>query len=480
MLFNSLGYLFLFLPAVVVIYYLLKRSRLAGRSNLWLVLASLFFYSHWNPIYLPLLLTSILFNFTCGKYLSDRQASNRRWILPLGICFNVCLLAYFKYADFILDNLNMALGLSLPAAKIVLPLAISFFTFQQIAYLVDRHQRETSESSPLNYSLFVCFFPQLIAGPIVHHRQMMPQFKELQSQALQLPNLARGSFLLCLGLFKKCVVADSFAFWVKQWFDCQRELNLLEAWCASLSYTVQLYFDFSGYTDMALGSALLFGITLPINFNSPYKAVNIQDFWRRWHITLSTWIKDYLYIPMGGNRKGPTLAMVFAMLSMLIAGLWHGAGWTFVLWGAMHGLALTTLRLWKRTGVTLPPLMSLAITFFFVNGAWVVFRATTLDHALRLYRGMLGLGLPVGADFGLPPVPILTGHELPFLPAAVLVFAVTWLAPNSVQIAHYLPYQGRLKFQPSVATGVWAGLAGALGVLTLLLVEGSEFLYFNF
>ena len=287
----------------------------------------------------------MFFNFIIGRKLSSNPSKP---LLIFGIIANVALLGYFKYADFFIENVNSLFGTNIDLLNLALPLAISFFTFQQIAYLVDSYRKETKEYSFLNYALFVTFFPQLIAGPIVHHKEMMPQFENKWNLVKKYKNIALGLFIFSIGLFKKVVIADTFAIWATNGFDNATTLNLFEAWATSLSYTFQLYFDFSGYTDMAIGIALLFNIKLPINFNSPYKALNIQDFWRRWHITLGRFLRDYIYIPLGGNRTGKFRNYLNLLITFLIAGIWHGASWMFVFWGFLHGVAMVVHRAWKE------------------------------------------------------------------------------------------------------------------------------------
>ncbi|MCW9026034.1 MAG: MBOAT family protein, partial [Thiovulaceae bacterium] len=354
MLFNSYEFIFMFLPITFFIYFFLNNKKLTEASKSWLVITSLFFYSWWNIIYLPLILTSMLFNFTVGNSLTktkEHKQIPKKSLLFIGIVANIGLLGYFKYSDFFISNLNIALDSNIELLHLALPLAISFFTFQQIAYLVDSYKSETKEYDFLNYAVFVSFFPQLIAGPIVHHKEMMPQFANIKNKIINYNNIALGLFIFSIGLFKKVIIADTFAIWATAGFDTAITLNLFEAWATSLSYTFQLYFDFSGYTDMAIGSALLFNIKLPINFNSPYKATNIQDFWRRWHITLSRFLKDYIYIPLGGNRKGNYRTYSNLMATFLIGGIWHGAGWTFIFWGFLHGFALVINRIWSSFGI---------------------------------------------------------------------------------------------------------------------------------
>ncbi|MCG8611397.1 MAG: MBOAT family protein [Pseudomonadales bacterium] len=386
MLFNSSLFIFVFLPITVAVYFALNHKQKRSAAKFWLVLASLFFYGYWNPLYLPLISASILINYGLGLRL---RAHSKKAELIFGITLNVALLAYFKYTDFFLENLNHAFNTDIPLPEIILPLAISFFTFQQIAYLVDCYRAKTDEHNFLNYSLFVSFFPQLIAGPIVHHKQMMPQFAQLGQSNVHWDNIAKGLLIFSIGLFKKVFIADHFALWADSGYAQVDQLSSAEAWITSLCYTFQLYFDFSGYSDMAIGAALLFNIKLPMNFNSPYKAVSIQDFWRRWHITLSHFLRDYIYIPLGGNRKREIQTCNNILITFLIGGLWHGAGWTFVIWGALHGLALVIHRTWQGTGVKIPRLAAWALTFLFVNFAWIFFRADSPAQAINLIEKML-------------------------------------------------------------------------------------------
>jgi D-alanyl-lipoteichoic acid acyltransferase DltB (MBOAT superfamily) len=347
----------------------------------------------------------MLFNYLVGNSLNNEEGVHRfsrKPILIFGIISNVALLGYFKYTDFMVDNLNYwVFTEDIPNLNLALPLAISFFTFQQIAYLVDSYRQETKEYNFLNYALFVSFFPQLIAGPIVHHREMMPQFTKPRNKIKNYRNIAMGLFIFSIGLFKKVVIADSFAVWATAGFDTSLTLNLFEAWATSLSYTFQLYFDFSGYTDMAIGLALLFNIKLPINFNSPYKSTDIQEFWRRWHMTLSRFLKEYVYIPLGGNRGGEFRTYNNLFATFVIGGIWHGAGWTFVFWGSLHGIALVIHRAWSKSGVKIWDWLAWFITFNFVNIAWVFFRAKEWDDAVKVLSGMFGLSKNDNFNFSL-------------------------------------------------------------------------------
>lgn len=399
MLFNSFEFIFVFLPFTFVMYFFLNKQKFVIASKAWLVVASLIFYSYWNIKNLPLILLSIIFNFSIGSILSSFADNNKpikknlihpKTILIFAISTNLLLLIYFKYTNFLIQNVNFITGDHFSHLNIILPLGISFFTFTQIAYLVDAYKGEVKEIDYLNYSLFVTFFPHLIAGPILHHKEMMPQFDKLKNKILNYKNISSGIFLFSIGLFKKIIIADTFAIMANIGYTNFAQLKMVDAWITSFAYTFQLYFDFSGYTDMALGIALLFNIFLPINFNSPYKALDIQDFWRRWHITLSRFLRDYIYIPLGGNRISEFVTYRNLFITFLIGGVWHGANWTFVIWGAMHGIALIINKYWKQLNIKLNKSLCWLLTFNFVNLAWVFFRAPHLNTAISIIKSMLG------------------------------------------------------------------------------------------
>jgi len=466
MLFNSPVYIFLFLPVVFGLYFFLNRRRLITASKSWLVFSSLFFYGYWNPVYLPLILGSMIVNYGIGTtlsgdpYFSGQPRVPRRIVLQVGVILNLSLLGYFKYADFFLTNVNFLVGSNYDLLHLALPLAISFFTFQQIAYLADSFQGQTREYDFLNYCLFVTFFPQLIAGPIVHHGEMMPQFKRLRNKVLSYRNVAIGLFVFIMGLFKKVVIADTFAEWANIGFATPNALGFVDAWAASLSYAMQLYFDFSGYTDMAIGSAYMFNIVLPLNFNSPYKALNIQDFWRRWHMTLCRWLRDYLYIPLGGNRKGPKRTYVNLFTTFFLGGLWHGAGWTFVAWGTLHGAGISVQKFWQDKGLRMPKWLGWLITFNFVNFAWVYFRAESFEKANKMLTTMVGFN-------GLGRTGMIKKDAIYI---ALLSLIVCVFAPNSME--------WKERFQPNWKYAIGTALM-AVGAF-LYLTRVSEFLYFQF
>ena len=485
MLFNSYIFIFAFLPVTFVVYFFLNRLKLTVAAKTFLVLSSLFFYSWWNISYLPIILASMFFNYTVGVAFSKEWTHswiNKKTILILGIAANVALLGYFKYADFLISNINMLLDSRIELLHLALPLAISFFTFQQIAYLVDSYHGETSEYDFLNYANFVTFFPQLIAGPIVHHKEMMPQFARLDNKVINYKNISAGLFIFSIGLFKKVIIADTFAIWATAGFDHAQVLNMAEAWATSLSYTFQLYFDFSGYTDMAIGAALLFNIKLPFNFNSPYKAHSIQEFWRRWHMTLSRFLKDYIYIPLGGNRKGEFRTYSNLMATFLIGGIWHGAGWTFVFWGLLHGIAIVIHRAWNRMGMKLYTPLAWFITFNFINITWVFFRAKEWDDALKVLKGMFmgALVLPQswqdtlgtlarhGVQFGSWLQGISRDDYTPLWLISALL--LTLFLQNSNQLTE--------KMKPGYLTALYAAVLFLIAASSLSKL--SEFLYFNF
>jgi alginate O-acetyltransferase complex protein AlgI len=485
LLFNSYEFIFAFLPITFFIYFYLNHKRLTEASKGFLVVSSLFFYSWWNPIYLPLILVSMVFNYVIGRSLTkdeEHKKVSKKKLLTIGIVGNIGLLGYFKYSDFFIENFNLAFGSDIPLLHLALPLAISFFTFQQIAYLVDSYRQETKEYDFLNYAVFVTFFPQLIAGPIVHHKEMMPQFASARSKVKNYRNIALGLFIFSIGLFKKVVIADTFATWATAGFTATT-LNLFEAWATSLSYTFQLYFDFSGYTDMAIGVALLFNIRLPINFNSPYKATDIQDFWRRWHITLSRFLRDYIYIPLGGNRKGNFRTYNNLMATFIIGGIWHGAGWTFVFWGFLHGLALVIHRAWSSLGFKLWTWLAWLITFNFVNIAWVFFRAKEWNDAIKVLSGMIAIDNIVLPEKLANKLSFLNGYGVEFgvwLSATTgNKWTVVWLFVGFILILVFKNSTQRMdSFKLNYKTLIISSVMFVYSALSLNKV--SEFLYFNF
>jgi alginate O-acetyltransferase complex protein AlgI len=521
-LFNDPIYLFVFLPATVAAYVALRRLAGARAVLGLLIFASLLFYGWWNPIYLPLLGGIIVVNFGLARAIRqsrrDERAGRVKLLLTIGITFNLLVLAYFKYADFLVGTANSLLSTSVPLQHILLPLGISFFTFQKIAYLVDASRGEVSDHDFLEYCFFVMFFPQLIAGPIVHHREIFSQIQRPRAFAVLPANLMVGLTIFLIGLFKKVVIADGLAPVASDVFSAAAggvPLHFFLAWQGAIAYTLQLYFDFSGYSDMAIGSARLFGIRLPLNFNSPYQANNIIDFWRRWHMTLSRFLRDYLYFALGGNRRGKARRYINLMLTMTIGGLWHGAAWSFALWGFLHGLYLVVNHAWRAVHAPIDAWWSQGIarlvTFLVVVIAWVPFRAPTLGATVAMYRGMTNLPQALGAQLGpLAEVlarlgvrfdgPPVSSGDLDLVLWLIGWLAALWLVPNTQQLlaqfqpafnygpaewARDMPLLARLRafrpllrWHPNVASAVIVGALAAIACLNLNHV--SEFLYFEF
>lgn len=532
MLFNSFEFIFLFLPITLVIFFQVGKFGNYKVAIAWLVAASLFFYGWWDPAYLGLLIFSILFNYCVGLGLSQRVPViiSKKLLLAFGVAVNVGLIGYFKYADFFLSTIHDLTGVTFTLNKIILPLGISFYTFEQIAFLVDIYRGITKESSLLNYSIFVTFFPRLIAGPILLHRETIPQFSNPSIYRLNPEDMAVGITIFSIGLFKKVVFADNIAVFASPLFNSTAEGVLptfFEAWGGALAYTLQLYFDFSGYSDMAIGAARMFGIKLPINFNSPYKAVNIINFWRQWHITLSNFLRDYLYISLGGNRRGELRRSINLMITMLLGGLWHGAGWTFVFWGGLHGAYLIINHQWrlfrKSLGHDLNKSywwsrgLACLVTFLAVVVGWVFFRADNINTAIAILQGMVGINgiaIPLALVDRLGPIKAflasvgitfsdpakITGAGTRMISTYVWSFtllAIVWFTPNTQQwmerykpaLEQYLakPNAGlgkrlwqKWQWQPTRAFGIIVSVLLFIAVKIIFSAPQSEFLYFNF
>ncbi len=525
MLFNSYTFIFLFLPITLLGFHLLGKEGYYRTAIAWLAGASLFFYGWWNPAYLALILFSIVFNYGVGVSLGYTPNSpQKKPVLFFGVASNLGLLGYYKYANFFIENVNAITGAEILLDQIVLPLAISFFTFQQITYLVDVYRGEVKEHNFLHYCLFVTFFPQLIAGPIVHHKEMLPQFAQVITYRLRAKHLAVGFTIFAIGLFKKVVLADGIAVYAAPVFEIAEfnvALTFFEAWGGALAYSFQLYFDFSGYSDMAIGLARMFGVRLPLNFNSPYKAVSIIDFWRRWHLTLSRFFRDYLYIPLGGQRKGKIRHLANLAITMLLGGLWHGAGWTFVFWGGLHGLFLVINHVWnnakikimgaERTPSQAGKLIGWMITMFAVVVAWVPFRASSIEGASNILAGMMGingrLSLPSSLTGKLGEIePWLIEHGVLFNglsynhiynePKIVILWIIfllltATLFPNTQQLLRrYRPVlktnknalpRSRYPWMEWRPTLPWTLFITSIFVTAVLsLNQVSEFLYFQF
>lgn len=512
MLFNSYIFIFIFLPVVLCGFYLIIRKANHRLAIAWLVFTSLFFYGWWNPKYVLLILASVLFNYFTGRIIERRRRKNRpgpnKLILSLGIAGNLLALGYFKYANFFADNLNLFTGSNMHLGKIILPLAISFHTFQQIAYLVDTYRGKLGQYDLLHYFLFVTFFPQMIAGPIVKHDEILPQISNPTFFRFSHSDIAVGFSIFIIGLFKKLFLADPMAACSTPVFESVARgisPSFSEAWGAALGYTFQIYFDFSGYSDMAIGLGRMFGVKIPINFNSPYKSLSIIEFWRRWHITLSRFLRDYLYIPLGGNRKGIRRQYLNLLITMFLGGIWHGAGWTYFLWGLLHGSYLVINNLFrlvvKKMGHDpeksnwFSRQIAWGMTFVCVVAAWVIFRANNLATALIILKAMAGFnGLFPPESIFLPTMidkfvsRIIFGKE-GWARIFILLMIARFL-PNTQQLMRefepglggYVDHLGKawswLKWRPSLVWAMIMALAMLLSVLSIF--RTNEFIYFQF
>ncbi|WP_375463971.1 MBOAT family O-acyltransferase [uncultured Methylobacterium sp.] len=457
MLFNSFVFLLAFLPAALALHALVARYRPGWRLPL-LVALSLVFYGWWDPRFVPLLLGSILANWLVARAFLRRRSA---WLIPAAVAGNLAVLALFKYLDFLSDLANLIPGLSAPRPGWVLPLGISFFTFHHIMYLTDLRAGRAPAYGLTKYALYIAFFPQVLAGPLVRWSEIMHQFDERPyARPDAAERIARGLMLLTVGLSKKVFLGDPLAAYVNPVFQAAaagKAATAAEAWQATLGFTFQIYFDFSGYTDMALGIALLFGLVLPQNFDVPYRAASLRDFWRRWHMTLSRFLRDYLYIPLGGNRRGLAIQVAALFATMTLGGLWHGAGLTFVAWGALHGLGLGAGILFRRAGLRMPAILGWALTALFVVLTWVLFRAASFEAALIVFKGLFGLG-PAGSGFKWRTIAVAA--------------AVATLGPSAWAAVHRLPPHRLL-----------AAAFGLLFVIVLLKIGDDanyEFIYFQF
>lgn len=471
MLFNSFVFIFLFLPVVLVLYYGLNRCKHHTLAKTTLVFASLCFYAWFNLSYLPIILSSIAVNYIAGKMMmSGNGYLGRKVWLILAICFNIGLLGYFKYTDFFIENINALFGASFMLRHILLPLGISFFTFQQLAFVIDCYKGKDCIPKFIDYCNFVTFFPQLIAGPIVLSGEMLPQFESERNKRLNYENLFNGLFLFSLGLAKKVLIADSIAVFANAGFSfAEKGLTMGEAWLTSLSYTFQLYFDFSGYCDMAVGIGLMFNILLPKNFDAPYRAVSFKDFWHRWHITLNRFLTQYLYIPLGGSRKSERRACLNILTVFAVSGFWHGAGWTFIVWGILHGLCMVVHRIWSHRGYELPNWVATCVTFFFVNIFWVIFRADSLSQAGCVIRAMFD-------NTQLALTETVTSHLPSILPNSVnmiILFTAIFIGVVG-PTAYKLTFENKsYRFKQVIAVACF--VTGVLFVSRVV-----TFLYFNF
>lgn len=488
MLFNSYIFIFAFLPICLLGFYLLKDKTLTG-TKAWLVIGSLIFYGYFNVTYLAIIIGSVFANY--GLQLLFKYKNNKKAVLILGVIANLAVLFYFKYYDFFIGNINAVFGTDFALMHIMLPLGISFFTFQQISFLHDRYRGELGDISFLDYALFVTFFPQLIAGPIVTGEEMLPQFRTMADRRFDSEQFTRGLVVFVGGLAKKVIIADTFAGAVNYGYDNLASISSTEAVLVMLFYSLQLYFDFSGYCDMAIGIGRMFGIKIALNFDSPYKAANIIEFWKKWHITLSKFFTKNVYIPLGGNRRGNFRMYLNLFIVFFLSGLWHGAGWNFVIWGCMHGIlyvitrAIQVIRGKKGNKNALIRILSIFLTFLFVNVAWVFFRAETLSDAVTLLTRIMSGQWRIPAEsfasfFNLGEfwyvLKVLHISQLPYskyylmIVFLIVTLVITFKAPNIHEV------ERKMKFSAFSAI-----IVGALLMWCIVSLSGlSTFLYFNF
>jgi alginate O-acetyltransferase complex protein AlgI len=505
MLFNSPLFLLLFLPVTLAGFYLLARWWGRNAALWFLLIAGLIFYAYSSLFNFALFMVSVTANFLLGYAIAHFRASSRIWLI-CGIVLNLCLIGYFKYAGLMVSTTNQLLSASFIVPHLLLPVGISFYTFEQISYLLEVRQSGHYEPSFMRYALFASFFPHLIAGPIIRPHQLLPQFSSPTLGRFEWQPFAIGTTFLLFGLFKKVILADGSAVYASPVFAAAQSgasPGLLDAWGAAIAYSFQIYFDFSGYSDMAIGLGLMFGIWLPFNFNSPYQATSIIDFWRRWHMTLSLFLRDYVYIPLGGSRSGPVRHYVNIMLTMLIGGLWHGANWTFVAWGGLHGLFLLVNHAWRklrgeRQSTAIGQWTGCILTFLAVVLAWVLFRADSFAAARRIFTGMTGRNGWISSAPADPAnwlsqflhyvgIPVATGWPAAGLLQLVwcaALLAIVWCLPNTQQflVGEGRPANARWVWRPTLAWGTGLGLSFGIA-LTYSIVAGnhvSEFIYFIF
>lgn len=488
MLFNSYIFVLLFLPLAVAGYYAINRLKQYRAANVFLIGMSLWFYGYFNPSYLLIICGSIAVNYLVSRGM-ERWSQNlpaKKAVLILGICVNIAVIFYFKYFDFFIENVNAVFGSSFELRHIVLPLGISFFTFQQISYLVDSYRGKALKEYTFDeYALFVTFFPQLIAGPIVLHSEMAPQFRNPENRRVNPENFARGLYIFALGLFKKVLIADTFAAAVNFGFGTVETLSSMEAVIVSLSYTFQIFFDFSGYCDMAIGIGYLFNIELPQNFNSPYKANSIPDFWARWHMSLTRFLRTYIYIPLGGNRRGRLRTYLNIMIVFLVSGIWHGANWTFVLWGVLHGFLNCLNRLLQRDWERLDIPTRRFVTFSLVNGLWILFRADNIGSAALFVKRMFLL-----SDFSIRPnlynafalqeLELLAGKlpGLHYLASRITGFHMWFFLAAAFFAVFNFRNSKEISFRPTAARSLITVVFLVWSVMSFAGI--STFIYFNF
>lgn len=475
MLFNSLEFLFVFLPIVFIIYFVLNKFKRYVFANFWLVIASLYFYSYYEIKYLPIMLSSIAFNYCIGLLLlkDDYKIKiEKKCILIFGLVGNILLLGYFKYWNFLIDCFNHLANQHFNAMHLLLPLGISFFTFQQISYIVDCYKGEAKYTNIIDYALFVTFFPQLIAGPIVHHKEMIPQFEDIEKKKIIQSNISFGFFLITVGLVKKVLLADNFTFFIDTSIENLINTDFLHSWFLALSIGTQGYFDFSGYCDMALGIASLFNITLPVNFCSPYKSMDISDYWRRWHITLGRFLKYYVYIPLGGSRAGTFNTYRNLMIVFILTGIWHGANWPCLTYGFVNGVLVCLNKRWRELKIEMNKYLAIAITFTTMIFIAPLVMIKTMPQCFRVWASMLGINTKF-IPFSIDNFKIVfnNGTEIGLFLVIISMFIIFGLQ-NSQTLAE--------KYKETDKPIFGLILAFVFIIAALSITKTSRFIYFQF
>lgn len=474
MLFNSIEFLFIFLPIVFIIYYSICKTKLIKYANLWLLISSLFFYAYYKIDYLPIIISSIIFNYIMGYFVQkDYSQRIKKALLCFAVVGNLLLLCYYKYFNFLIETINSFSFTHFDTMKILLPLGISFFTFQQISYITDSYKGEVKQTNIIDYSLFVSFFPQLIAGPICTFKELIPQFQDNAKKVINNENLTRGLFLITIGLFKKVVLADNFTNFIQEVMEMEAMTEFYTSWAFAFSIGIQGYFDFSGYCDMALGIAALFNIDLPINFDSPYKSKDISDYWRRWHITMGRFLKYHVYIPMGGSRRGEIRTYFNLFFVFLVTGIWHGANWPCILYGTLNGILVSINKLWKKTNIQINDKLAVFITFITMIFIAPLVMIKEVHQYFLSVKSMIGLN----TNFELPTIDnfnfVFSNHNLSL---NIILFSVSFIIifcfKNSNELAPLY-----VKSNKFIYTLI---LAIVFIYSTLSITKGSEFIYFNF
>ena len=479
MIFSTYTFIFAFLPIVLLVYFGMSKFVSRKIQHIFLILASLVFYGYTNPWYVLLIMTSIVINYAAAIKIENAEKNNiRKLAFIIGVLFNVLLLGYYKYYDFFVDNINQVFSTSYTLKHIILPIGISFFTFQQIATLISLWKKEIKVPSFLDFSLFISFFPQLVAGPIVFAQDVMSQYRNDQKRFFNIDNFSKGTFIFIIGLFKKIVIADSLNHIVSQGFYQPEYINFSQAWISSISYTLQIFFDFSGYSDMAIGLAKMFNIDLPVNFYSPYKSKSITEFWKRWHITLGRSLAVLIYFPLGGNRKGLARTCLNLFLVFFVSGIWHGAAWTFILWGVLHGVVRIFEKLFDKYLDKIPTIIRIFFTFMFVNAAWVLFRSKSIEQGLIFLKKMF---LPTAEEMEFTRISYLTTDGILTYPYWIEVSYIIGMLAILLSILFFYPKNSidlYNEFKPTKKIGFIIAAIFCISIIHLSRV--SPFIYFNF